>query len=72
MSQDIQYMRNFVSLRYGERAIKWIAHVAEMPDDQVMAIYFRMVEEKPKPKPEPPPISPPEIKEDSDDPPTLF
>lgn len=72
MSPDIQYMRNFVANRYGEDNLKWQARVAEMPDDQVMAIFYRMVEEKPKPKPEPPPLSPPEIKEESDDPPTLF
>jgi hypothetical protein len=42
-----------------------------MDDDQVTAIYFRMIQEKPKPKPpEPETPEPPEEKEPPND--TLF
>lgn len=70
MSPDVPYMREFIANRYpGER---WKDRVANMEPSRVIAIYYRMIEEKPKPEPEPPPLSPSEIKENSDDPPTLF
>lgn len=72
MSPDILYMRNFVANRYGEENLNWQEQVSRMGDDQVMAIYFRMIEEKPKPSEPPPPLDPPEIKADDSDSPTLF
>ena len=64
---DIQYMRNFVSNYYGEDNMTWQEKVARMNDEQVIAIFHRMIEEKPKPPP------PPEEKEKPDDDnPTLF
>jgi hypothetical protein len=72
MSPDIFYMRNFVANRYGTENLTWQERVSRMGDDRVMAIYFRMVQERPKPPKPPPPLEPPEIKEDDPDAPTLF
>ena len=63
MSPDLQYMRNFVSNYYGEDKLGWHEQVFRMPDEQVMAIYFRMIENPPKPG-EPPPLEFPEIKKE--------
>lgn len=66
----VQEMRNWLSQQYGGNDF-WQATVAEMPDDQVIAIYhrkiedaayFRRIDEEHTPKP----------KEEPDDPPTLF
>lgn len=43
-----------------------------MSDEQVMAVYFRMIEEKPKSPELPSSLEPPEIKETDDDAPSLF
>lgn len=69
MSPDIQAMRNYVT--HISSNPHWEERVARMPDDQVIAIYYRKIEdaayfrridEKHTPKP----------KEKPDDPPTLF
>lgn len=68
---DIQEMRNYVSKISSNP--DWIERVARMGDDQVIAIYYRKIEDAaylqrideehtPKPK----------EKEEPDDPPTLF
>ncbi|HVI79596.1 MAG TPA: hypothetical protein VM715_15805 [Candidatus Acidoferrum sp.] len=65
MNPDVGYMRDFLLNRYpGER---WKNRVSEMNADQVIAIYFRMIEEKPTPEP---PLPKPEEKEPPND--TLF
>jgi hypothetical protein len=67
---DIQEMRNWLSQQYGGNT-SWQATVAEMSDEQVIAVYFRKIEtkeylrridEKHTPK----------KKEEPDEPPTLF
>ena len=73
---DIQFMRNYVSNLYGG-PLKWQERVARMDDDQVIAIYFRKIEEPKRPEPQtpeptveplfsyiPPPIRGPHANED--------
>ena len=45
-SVNIDYMREMVSKAYGGDS--WAEHVKRMPDRQVMAIYYRILEETPK------------------------
>lgn len=44
---SIEQMRSWLKKQYGS-ADKWVSRVNQMPDAQVMAIYFRMTDAKHK------------------------
>lgn len=60
--------RRIVAFRYGEHNTTWIEKVRGMDDNQVIAIYLRMMEEASKPpKPSKPKAPPQPTKKESDD-----